>query len=347
MKNNQDNNCGSMIERSYFCTSADLRLSYLYCEDGCHDKNGCPCNRPLTCKPSVVLLHGVGSNANYWLCLMKELCPIANVYALDLPVAGESATPVDPVSALTLSRLTQDVAEFLEHIGLECASFVGHGLGGLIALNYSILYPDQVNRIVTAAVNPKSFPEPNSNWAYYINLELLALLDEALAPGADIDAIAPLVAAMVDPIDCSARDLLINQYINAVEQYRLYSPAVAMIDFRTMVTQVPVPVLVTGGTCDPYAPLGATLFLQSQIVDSALVEFYEQGYNFPIFNTNLFNKHVLDFFFVNCDPCCAYLESIKKPCCECDCGCDNVRITTKHPESNKYKYKYKIAPQYT
>ena len=287
-------------ERSSFTTSNGLSLSYIYQAD-----TGC------SRKQSVILLHGVASNANYWLCLMRCLAPRFNVYALDLPNSGssQSTTPQN----LTLPSLTFYLADFVNHLGLTNAYFVGHGIGGLMALNYSILFPDRVIRIVTASVNPRSLPAPppSAPWDYPIEPQLLILLAQALAPGADINALAPVIARAVDPINCPAVSDLVPQYARSVEQYRVYTAALSTIDFRTFASAVPVPVLVTAGSLDPYTPLGAAQFMYDNIPDSTFSEFAEQGYNYPIFATSTFNQVVYNYLTLTCDPCCAYLLSVQ------------------------------------
>jgi len=263
---------------------------------------------------------------------MNELCPFANVFALDIPHFKNEDELAG--AEITLARLSQNLIDFMNHLCLDRVYLVGHGIGGLIALNFSILYPGRVVKIVIASVNPRPYPLIGSDWTYYINPELQQLLEQAIAPDANLKMLAQVINNLVDPIDCDIKKNLDNQLIELINDYRVYIKILKLVDFRSMVSQVTVPVLITVGTRDPYTPLGAAEFLRHNIPDSALVEFYNQGFNFPIFNSGLFNKNVFNFFFVKCDPCCAYLESIKeiKEHCKCECNKKKCKCNEKKTE---------------
>ena len=333
-KEHKDNN--DCIRESEFKTSDGLRLSYLYCDKRSKSKCG---HYENDCRPAVILLHGIGYDSSYWCCLIKKLCTVANVFALDLPNVDKCH-----ISLLTLESLTQHIVEFADHLDLERVYIVGQDLGALIALNFSIFYNDRVVKIVASGANPQYYPFNGSTWPFPIKPELQQLLTQFLIPGTDTDAIAKLLTGLIDPIDCDSKEILVNQYINAIEQYRIYIPVLQNIDFRSLAVQVTVPVLFTTGTQDPYVPSGATAFLNNTVINSAVVEFYNQGHNFPILNTNIFNKHVFNFLFVKCDPCCTFLDTIK-PIKKCKCGCNQDKHKCKCKENghdcNEKKHDHK------
>ncbi|XWV25803.1 alpha/beta hydrolase [Tupanvirus soda lake] len=319
------------FETCEFVTSEGLTISYQHCDKRRRDRCGC---YEDDCRPSIVLLHGTGYDSNYWICLMKKLCKVANVFALNNPGAGDSDAP--NTGSLTLTRLTQNLTEFLNELNLDKVYLVGHGIGGLIALNFAVLYPNRVVKIAVSSVNPRYFPLPGSTWTFFITPELQQLVSQALLPGANLQTLAPIIANLIDPVECEGTERLVDQYINAIEQYRLYVPALQNIDFRNLANQVTVPVLIMEGTRDPLVPVGAANFLRTNIPNSALVEFYGQGSNFPILNKNLYNKTVFNFFFVKCDPCCAFFETIDEVEEECKCICQEY---TKYYEHKKKKEK--------
>lgn len=333
------------LQRSEFVTSDDITISYQYCDK--RNKNKCGCYEN-DCRPSVILLHDIGYDSNYWLCFLKKLCPVANVFALDNPGAGQSCN----ISAdeLTLNKLTQNLVDFLDELNLNKVYLVGQGFGGLIALNFAFFYPDYVIKVAVSSVNPSYFPIPGSTWTYYITPELQQLISQFLAPNANLEVLALAITNLIDPIDCDGKLVLVNQYINQIQQYKTYIPILESIDLRATVAQITVPVLIMNGTKNPLVPAGAAIFLRNTIPNSALVEFYNQGNNFPILNTDLYNETVFNFFFVKCDPCCAFFETIEEPKkdCKCICVCEKYKKLKicdicDNFEDNFYNYENKIV----
>ena len=99
---------------------------------------------------SVVFIHGWASSSRMWL---RELGAFGGQYrclALDLPGHGLSTKP--PLPWYSLDGFVSLTYEFIHALRAEPACLVGHSLGGSIALDYALRYPDDVNALVL--VNP-------------------------------------------------------------------------------------------------------------------------------------------------------------------------------------------------
>jgi pimeloyl-ACP methyl ester carboxylesterase len=89
--------------------------------------------------PPLVLIHGLGSRRQVWEPVLGEVARHRDVIALDLPGFGES--PLWPAPggvraplAGSVGHLTDEVAAFLDELGLERPEVAGSSLGGGIAL---------------------------------------------------------------------------------------------------------------------------------------------------------------------------------------------------------------------
>ena len=87
----------------------------------------------------VILIHGFGGDLNNWLFNHEALASDRAVYALDLPGHGGSSKNV---GAGTVGTLADSVAGFAEAMGLNRAHFVGHSLGGAVALELATSRPE-------------------------------------------------------------------------------------------------------------------------------------------------------------------------------------------------------------
>lgn len=116
-----------------------------------------------------MLLHGAGCNHLVWPPEIRRLS--ANrIYALDLPGHGKSKG----VGRQSVSDYARCVVEFMDAIMLSRAVFIGHSMGGAIALDMALEYPQRLaglgliatgarlpvaSTLLENAANPKTFPQ--------------------------------------------------------------------------------------------------------------------------------------------------------------------------------------------
>jgi len=91
----------------------------------------------------VVLIHGVGLNADSWGAQIGPIAKTHAVIAPDMPGHGESPKLDGPVS---LETLTDRIAETIAEIG-QPVPVIGHSLGALITLSLALRYPDLCSAI--------------------------------------------------------------------------------------------------------------------------------------------------------------------------------------------------------
>jgi pimeloyl-ACP methyl ester carboxylesterase len=90
----------------------------------------------------VLLLHGAADNAQSWEWVMPALASGHSLYALSLPGFGGSQQSLLP--DYSPRRLTAFVLSFLDYLGLERVSVIGHSLGGLIAAHLALQHPSRI-----------------------------------------------------------------------------------------------------------------------------------------------------------------------------------------------------------
>jgi pimeloyl-ACP methyl ester carboxylesterase len=90
----------------------------------------------------LVLLHGIGSNAESWLKLIAALPPALDIVAWWAPGYGTSA-PVPPANPTPADYATR-LARVLDELNLHRVSVVGHSLGCLFAAAFALAHPARV-----------------------------------------------------------------------------------------------------------------------------------------------------------------------------------------------------------
>lgn len=90
--------------------------------------------------PPLVLVHGVGCSHRDWLPVARRLARRHCVLAWDARGHG-ACRPVR--GSITLARLACDLAEMLDHFGLDHPVLVGHSMGALTLMQYLHTYGTQ------------------------------------------------------------------------------------------------------------------------------------------------------------------------------------------------------------
>ena len=93
---------------------------------------------------AVLLVHGFPFAHAIWDAQNNALAAIARVIRLDLRGAGMSSVPEGPY---LMERLAADIAVLLDALGIERAALVGHSMGGYVALAFSRMFTERVERL--------------------------------------------------------------------------------------------------------------------------------------------------------------------------------------------------------
>lgn len=93
----------------------------------------------------LVLLHGLAADCADWLPVRALLAKYFLVVMPDNRLSGRSACPPGSVSAADLAG---DVRALLDHLGLKKSSVVGHSMGGYVAQEFALRFPERLDKLV-------------------------------------------------------------------------------------------------------------------------------------------------------------------------------------------------------
>lgn len=99
----------------------------------------------------MVLIHGLGASNEIWDGVIPYLTGTFKVWTFEL--AGHGST--QPIADPTIEKEAQRLADFLAREGIAYPTLVGHGLGGMVALQYSLDHPADVHRLIMIDSAPK------------------------------------------------------------------------------------------------------------------------------------------------------------------------------------------------
>ena len=99
---------------------------------------------------AIVLIHGLfGSYENLGV-IARALAGQWQVINLDMRNHGRS----DWHDSMSYALMAEDVKETLDHLGLEQVILLGHSMGGKIAMEFALRYPERVSKLILADISP-------------------------------------------------------------------------------------------------------------------------------------------------------------------------------------------------
>ena len=200
-------------------------------------------------EPPVILIHGAGSNHLVWPAEIRRLSG-QRVMAVDLPGHGRS----DGKAQQSISAYANHLFEFLADLGLYQAVFVGHSMGGAIALELAVRHPSHVAGLGLISTGAYLGIDP----AFLENLSNPVTVPNALHNFKN-KAFGP-----------QTRPALVERCMQTLKETRssiLYGDwrACAEFDLREMVTRIEAPAWVIAGSDDQVTPIAYAHFLAGRI----------------------------------------------------------------------------------
>jgi pimeloyl-ACP methyl ester carboxylesterase len=96
----------------------------------------------------IILLHGGNGSIEFWLYNIADLAQYHRVYAVDMVGAGKSDRPE---ASYSLGYQAGFLHDFMAALEINTATLIGNSMGGGVALEFTRLYPDRVDKLVLVA----------------------------------------------------------------------------------------------------------------------------------------------------------------------------------------------------
>jgi pimeloyl-ACP methyl ester carboxylesterase len=221
--------------------------------------------------PMVVLVHGLGANAEYWRNLAPYLAHSGfRVYIPDLLGYGRSDHPAD--FSYSVRDEAAVVVGFMDALGLKQVELGGWSMGGWIAVLVAAEHPDRISRLMLFDAAGLGIP-PTFDTSLFTPSTL-----------AQLDQLKALLSPQPQPIPAFiARDVLRNIRLDGwVVQRALATMLTGQDAIDNDLPQLKMPVLLVWGSLDLITPLGRGETMHRLIPQSELDVFPGCGHMAPI-----------------------------------------------------------------
>lgn len=200
-------------------------------------------------QPPVVLIHGAGSNHSIWPAEIRRM-EGQRVMAVDLPGHGRTGG----VGLQSIRTYANQMVDFLAELGMYQAVFIGHSMGGAIALELAINHPAHVAGLGLIATGA------------YLGVAPL-FLENLSNP---VTATTALSFLRQRAFGRQATPALIERCMKSINETRtsvLYGDwrACAEFDLREHISRAEAPAWVITGSEDQFIPIAYAHFLAGRL----------------------------------------------------------------------------------
>ncbi|MAT05478.1 MAG: alpha/beta hydrolase [Acidimicrobiaceae bacterium] len=201
---------------------------------------------PRPDRPSIVLLHGLTDS---WRSFEEIAGRLPNDVHIAVPTLRGHGDADRPLAGYRPDDLASDVAEVLDHLGVESALVAGHSLGAVIACRLAAARADLVAGLVVVG----GFAAPGENAAIRevveLSRDLVDPIDRALvAEFQHGTTVQPVSEERMDVF--IAESLLVPAHV-----WRAAADGLVDVDVFAGLHGATIPTSIVWGTDDPFTPL--------------------------------------------------------------------------------------------
>ena len=100
----------------------------------------------------LVLIAGLASDSQSWLPVIDKLSKYFRVIIFDARGLGRSSKDNLDIS---IRSMADDCVKLMRHLKLSSVYLLGHSMGGMVAMDLAIRYPEMVDKLILEATTPR------------------------------------------------------------------------------------------------------------------------------------------------------------------------------------------------
>ncbi|MGO9402779.1 MAG: alpha/beta fold hydrolase [Terriglobales bacterium] len=236
----------------------------------------------------VLLIMGLGYTSVMWHRTRPALAQRYRTVAFDNRGVGLSDVPPGPYSIATMAS---DAAAVLDASGIASAHVFGVSMGGAIAQEFALQYPERTRSLILGCT------APGGDLAVRAKTKVAdALLGRGMTLEQARKAMLPYIYATATPREKIEEDVRLRQpWLPSAEGYMAQLQAILAWESYSRIAQITVPTLVIHGKSDALVPPGNGELIAKRIPGAKLVLIENASHLFLTDQTEQANREILEF----------------------------------------------------
>jgi len=240
--------------------------------------------------PVIIFIHGFPLNKSMWDAQVEALKENYRVIAYDIRGHGNSDPGIDE---FFIELFVLDLLRLMEKLRIEKSILCGLSLGGYIALNAALKYPDRFDGLIlndTQCI--ADTPEIKENRC----IAIINIKEKGVEQYADESIkklFAPESFTKKKNIITAVKDMIIS-----TTKQSLCNTLHALAERKEtcdQVSEINIPVLIMVGKEDKITPIAAAQQMHEKILNSKLEIIQHAGHLSNLENPTAFNTHLVKF----------------------------------------------------
>jgi len=236
----------------------------------------------------LLLIMGLGWTSHMWHRSRPVLSAQFRTIALDNRGVGQSDVPPGPYP---IALMASDAAAVLDAAGVESAHICGMSMGGMIAQEFALQYPQRVRSLILGCTAPGG---PHVVQAEREVVQLL--LAPRTSPEEMAAAINPYIYDPGTPAERVEEDLSVRRpWFPTAEGYLAQLQGIMAWEAYSRLPQIIAPTLVIHGESDRLVPPENGRRIAARIPNATLVTIPRASHIFPTDQTETAHRVMLEF----------------------------------------------------
>lgn len=243
--------------------------------------------------PPLLLITGLTGNCEGWFAQVPDLQETFYVISFDNRGAGRSSQP-EP--GYTMRDFADDTAALLEALGIGETFVFGISMGGMIALNLAVHYPEKVRKLALGCTTP------GGTAAVWPDTKVVSAMTAPSCGDRRQDLLNDLWFILA-PQTIETDPVLIEQLADVAEGnlqmeigFMGQFQATATHDVTAALAELQMPVLVMHGDLDLLIPFANGRYLAEHIPGAEFAIYHNAGHLFYAEQAAAVNQRLREFF---------------------------------------------------
>jgi len=205
--------------------------------------------------PIIILLHGMLATLQTWNEWVNSLSDYYRIIRLDIPGFGLT----DRFNTYSKEIFVGFLNQFFEALEINKFDIAGNSIGGYIAWNYALHYPEKVNKLIL--IDSVGYPQDLPGIVNFVNIPGMKKIASKITPRFFIEKSIKEIygdkSKVTDELIDLYHDMLLNQQNRGVfvDFFRLLKQEASSIQLSQGIKNIQTPTLLMWGKEDPWVPV--------------------------------------------------------------------------------------------